>query len=225
MRNKQEFAHLEALEQYPEGFQDNVKTQRKLVQNAVGRFQLSSKNSNTYRSVLLGLFLKKRVAAILILLVSVSSVYWWALQQRKHQSPRISASANVQKKTLKPVMQSRVAQLQKLRDLPKGIRHHSKAKHVRQIPQELPAAEGFLNANLDTQTTQGPLMSESIAVSKPPLFEKKQRFKQFEFQPKKPSVQAKKSPPNIEFFVFRDGQFKIVASPNQQQFIQYIKPQ
>ena len=68
-------------------------------------------------------------------------------------------------------------------------------------------------------------MSESIAVSKPPLFEKKQRFKQFEFQPKKPSVQAKKSPPNIEFFVFRDGQFKIVASPNQQQFIQYIKPQ
>lgn len=225
MRNKQEFAHLEALEQYPEGFQDNVKTQSKLVQNAVGRFQLSSKNSNTYRSGLLGLFLKKRVAAILILLVSVSSIYWWNLQQRKHQSPRISASANVQKKTLKPEMHSRVAQLQKLRDLPKGIRHHSKAKLDKKIVQELPQAEGFVRANLDTQITQGPLMSESIAVSKPPLFEKKQRFKQFEFQPKKPSVQAKKSPPNIEFFVFRDGQFKIVASPNQQQFIQYVKPQ
>ena len=114
MRNKQEFAHLEALEQYPEGFQDNVKTQWKLVQNAVRRFQLSSKNSNTYRSGFLGLFLKKRVAAILVLLISVISVYWWNLQQRKHQSPRISASANVRQKTLKPVMQSRVAQLQKL---------------------------------------------------------------------------------------------------------------
>jgi hypothetical protein len=69
------------------------------------------------------------------------------------------------------------------------------------------------------------MMSQSVAVLKPQLFEKKQRFKQFEFQPKKPSAQARKSPPSTEFFVFRDGQFKIVASPSQQQFIQYIKPQ
>ena len=224
MRNKQEFEHLEALEQYPDGFQDNVKTQSKLVQNAVGRFQWSSKNSKTYRSGLLGLVLKKRVAAILFLLVSVISVYWWALQQRRHQSPRISAMANVQKKTLEPVMQSRVAQSQKLKVLPKG-RHHGKAKIEKEIAKELPATEGFVVANLDTPTTQRPLMSESVAVSKQPLFEKKQRFKQFEFQPKKPSAQAKKSPPSTEFFVFRDGHFKIVSTPSEQQFIQYIKPQ
>jgi hypothetical protein len=224
MRNNQEFEHLEALEQYPDGFQDNVKTQSKLLQNAVGRFQWSSKNSKTYRSGLLGLVVKKRVAAILVLLVSVISVYWWALQQRMHQLPRISASANIQQKMLKPVTQSRVAQSQKLKVLPKG-RHHGKAELDKEIAQELPATEGFVRANLDTPTTQGPLMSESVAISKQPLFDKKQRFKQFEFQPKKPSAQARKSPPSTEFFVFRDGQFKIVASPSQQQFIQYIKPQ
>jgi hypothetical protein len=224
MRNKQEFAHLEALDQYPDGFQVNIKTQRKLLQNSVGRFQSSNKNSKTYRSGLLGLVLKKRVAAILLLLVSVISVYWWALQQSRCQSPRISAMANVQKKTLKPMMQSRVVQTQKLKVLPKG-RQHSGAKLDKEIAKELPATEGFVVANLDTPTTQRPLMSESVAVSKPPLFEKKQRFKQFEFQPRKPSAMAKKSPPNIEFFVFRDGQFKIVSSPNQQQFTQTIKPQ
>jgi hypothetical protein len=224
MRNKQEFEHLEAFEQYPDGFQDNVKTQSKLVQNAVGRFQWSSKNSKTYRSGLLGLVLKKKVAAILFLLVSVISVYWWALQQRRHQSPRISAMANVQKKTLEPVMQSRVAQSQKLKVLPKG-RQHSRAKIEKEIAKELPATEGFVVANLDTPTTQRPMMSESVAVLKPQLFEKKQRFKQFEFQPKKPSAQAKKSPPSTEFFVFRDGHFKIVSTPSEQQFIQYIKPQ
>jgi hypothetical protein len=224
MRNKQEFEHLEALEQYPDGFQDNEKTQRNLIQNAVNRLQGAQKITYAHRYGFLGLVLKKRVAAILFLLVSVISVYWWALQQRRHQSQRISASATIQQKTLKPVVQNRVVQSQKLKVLPKG-RQHSRAKIEKEIAKELPATEGFVVANLDTPTTQRPLMSESVAVSKQPLFEKKQRFKQFEFQPKKPSAQAKKSPPSTEFFVFRDGHFKIVSTPSEQQFIQYIKPQ
>ena len=93
----------------------------------------------------------------------------------------------------------------------------------KEIAQELPATEEFVRADLDTPTTQRPLISVSVAVSKQPLFEKKQRFKQFEFQPKRPSRQAKKSPPSTEFFVFRDGHFKIVSTPSEQQFIQFIK--
>jgi hypothetical protein len=185
MRNKQEFEHLEALEQYPDGFQDNVKTQRNLIQNAVNRLQGAQKITYAHRYGFLGLVLKKRVAAILFLLVSVISVYWWALQQRRHQLPRIYASANIQQKMLKPVTQSRVAQSQKLKVLPKG-RHHGKAELDKEIAQELTATEGLVRANLYTPTTQRPIMSQSVAVLKPQLFEKKQRFKQFEFQPKKP---------------------------------------
>jgi hypothetical protein len=224
MRNKQEFEHLEALEQYPDGFKDNLKTQRKLIQNAANRLQGAQKISHAHRYGFLGLVLKNRAAAILLLLVSVIGVFWTSQQLRRHQSQRISASATVQKKTLEPVMQSRVAQSQKLKVLPKG-RQQSRAKFEKEIAKELPATEGFVVANLDTPITQRPLMSESVAVSKQPLFEKKQRFKQFEFQPKKPSTQAKKSPPSTEFFVFRDGHFKIVSTPSEQQFIQYIKPQ
>ena len=224
MRNKQEFAHLEALEQYPDGFQDNVKTQRKLIQNAVNQLQGAQKITHAHRYGFLGLVLKNRAAAILLLLVSVIGVFWTTQQSDRHQSQRISASATVQQKTLKPVVQNRVAQTQKLKVVPKR-RQLNRAKIEKEIAQELPASEGFVVANLDTPTTQRPLMSELVAVSKQPLFEKKQRFKQFEFQPKKPSAQAKKSPSSTEFFVFRDGHFKIVSTPSEQQFIQYIKPQ
>ena len=224
MRNKQEFAHLEALEQYPDGFQDNVKTQRKLIQNAVNRLHGAQKITQAQRYGYLGLVLKNRAAAILLLLVLVIGVFWTTQPSRRHQSQRISASATVQQKSLKPVVQNRVVQSQKLKVLPKR-RQQNRTKIEKEIAKELPATEGFVVANLDTPTTQRPLISESVAVSKPPLFEKKQRFKQFEFQPRKPSAMAKKSPPNIEFFVFRDGQFKIVSSPNQQQFTQTIKPQ
>jgi len=157
-------------------------------------------------------------------LVSVIGVFWTTQQLRRHQSQRISASATVQQKSLKTLVQNRVVQSQKLKVLPKR-RQQNRTKIEKEIAQELPATEGFVVANLDTPTTQRPLMSESVAVSKQPLFEKKQRFKQFEFQPKKPSAQAKKSPPSTEFFVFRDGHFKIVSTPSEQQFIQYIKPQ
>jgi hypothetical protein len=224
MRNKQEFAHLEALEQYPDGFQDNVKTQRKLIQNAVNRLQGAKKITQAHRYGFLGLVLNNRAAAIFLLLVSVIGVFWTAQQLRRHQSQRISASATVQQKSLKPVVQNRVVQSQKLKVLPKR-RQQNRTKIEKEIAKELPATEGFVVANLDTPTTQRPLMSELVAVSKQPLFEKKQRFKQFEFQPKKPSAQAKKSPPSTEFFVFRDGHFKIVSTPSEQQFIQFIKPQ
>ena len=224
MRNKQEFAHLEALEQYPDGFQDNVKTQRKLIENAVNRLQGAQEITHAHRYGFLGLVLQNRAAAILLLLVSVIGVFWTTQQLRRHQSQRISASATVQQKTLKPVVQNRVVQTQKLKVVPKR-RQLNRAKIEKGMAQELSASEGFVVANLDTPTTQRPLMSELVAVSKQPLFEKKQRFKQFEFQPKKPSAQAKKSPSSTEFFVFRDGHFKIVSTPSEQQFIQYIKPQ
>jgi hypothetical protein len=172
----------------------------------------------------LGLVFKNRAAAILLLLVSMIGVFWTTQPSRRHQSQRISASATVQQKSLKPVVQNRVVQSQKLKVLPKR-RQQNRTKIEKEIAQELPATEEFVRADLDTPTTQRPLISESVAVSKQPLFEKKQRFKQFEFQPKRPSGQAKKSPPSTEFFVFRDGHFKIVSTPSEQQFIQFIKPQ
>jgi hypothetical protein len=224
MRNKQEFAHLEALEQYPDGFQDNVKTQRKLIQNAVNRLQGAQKVNQAHRYGFLGIVFENRAAAILLLLVSVIGVFWTTQKLRRHQSQRISASATVQQKTLKPLVKNLVAQTQKLKVLSKS-RQQNRTKIEKEIAQDLPASEGFVVANLDTPTTQRPLISESVAVSKQPLFEKKQRFKQFEFQPKRPSGQAKKSPPSTEFFVFRDGHFKIVSTPSEQQFIQFIKPQ
>jgi len=86
MRNKQEFAHLEALEQYPDGFQDNVKTQRKLIENAVNRLQGAQEITHAHRYGFLGLVLQNRAAAILLLLVSVIGVFWTTQQSDRHQS-------------------------------------------------------------------------------------------------------------------------------------------
>jgi len=77
MRNDQEFAHLEAHEEYPDGFQSKMKTQRKLVQNAVGQthtFQSSSTadipKSNRYKPA-------KWAAAILIMFISGTIYLGW----------------------------------------------------------------------------------------------------------------------------------------------------
>ncbi|MFN5694681.1 MAG: hypothetical protein ACK464_07500, partial [Bacteroidota bacterium] len=145
MRNKQEFAHLEALEQYPDGFQDNVKTQRKLIQNAVNQLQGAQKITHAHRYGFLGIVLQNRAAAILLLLVSVIGVFWTTQQLRRHQSQRISASATVQQKTLKPVVQNRVVQTQKLKVVPKR-RQLNRAKIEKGMAQELPASEGFVVA-------------------------------------------------------------------------------
>ena len=78
----------------------------------------------------------------------------------------------------------------------------------------------FAQLSLDTPSVSAPATTAVVTVTKAKLFEKSQRFKQFEFHPKKLQNQTKPKPAGTEFFVFRDGQFKFIAPPSEQQFLQ-----
>lgn len=220
MRNDQEFAHLEAHEEYPEGFRSKMKTQRKLVQNAVGQrhaFQSSSiasiQKSNRYKP-------SKWAAAILIIFIS-GTIYLGLYQsQNTNTLPRIAERQPSNKNKSTPITASNKIEIMEMP--PSSKRAGDQINRQAILLSTLPVKpEGPLDQlSLDTPSVTAPATTAVVTLTKAKLFEKSQRFKQFEFHPKKLQNQTKPKPAGTEFFVFRDGQFKFIAPPSEQQFLQ-----
>lgn len=220
MRNDQEFAHLEAHEEYPDGFQSKMKTQRKLVQNAVGQthtFQSSSTadipKSNRYKP-------SKWAAAILIMFISGTIYLGWYQSQNTNTSPRISERQPSNKNKSTQITASNKIEITEMQ--PSAKRARNRTKRLTNLPSKKPLKpEGSIaQLSLDTPSVSAPVTTAVVTVTKAKLFEKSQRFKQFEFHAQKLQNQTKPKPAGTEFFVFRDGQFKFIAPPSEQQFLQ-----
>ncbi len=67
MKNNQPFEHLEAFDDYPEGFHSNIKTQRKLIEDAVKDSAVDKNSTPFYTSMFL------RVAGVFLLFFGG----WW----------------------------------------------------------------------------------------------------------------------------------------------------
>jgi hypothetical protein len=67
MKNNQPLEHLEAFDDYPEGFQSNIKTQRKLIEDAVKDSAVDKNSTPFYTSMFL------RVAGVFLLFFGG----WW----------------------------------------------------------------------------------------------------------------------------------------------------
>jgi hypothetical protein len=207
MRNDQEFAHLEAHEEYPDGFQSKMKTQRKLVQNAVGQthtFLQSSSTadipkSNRYKPA-------KWAAAILIMFISGTIYLGWYQSQNTNKATQITASNKIK--------------ITEIQASAKRARNRTKRQAISTSTMPSNTEGSFAQFSLDTPIVSAPATTAVVTVTKAKLFEKSQRFKQFEFHPKKLQNQTKPKPAGTEFFVFRDGQFKFIAPPGEQQFLQ-----
>lgn len=105
---------------------------------------------------------------------------------------------------------------------PSSKRARNRTKRLTILPSKKPLQkEGSIaQLSLDTPSVSSPATTAVVTVTKAKLFEKSQRFKQFEFHPKKLQNQTKPRAVGVEFFVFRDGQFKFIAPPSEQQFLQ-----
>lgn len=220
MRNDQEFAHLEAHEEYPEGFQSKMKTQRKLVQNAVGKthtFQISSTEdipkSNRHHPF-------KWAAAFLIMFISGTIYLVWYQSQKTNTSPQITERKPSNRNKETQITASNKIAITAIPSWSKRTGNRTNRQAILPSPKPLQTVGAVDQLSLDTPSAAAPATTAVVTVTKAKLFEKSQRFKQFEFHPKKMQNQTKPKPAGTEFFVFRDGQFKFIASPSEQQFLQ-----
>lgn len=172
MRNDQEFAHLEAHEEYPDGFQSKMKTQQKLVQNAVGQthtFQSSSTadipKSNRYKP-------SKWAAAILIMFISGTIYLGWYQSQNTNTSPRISERQPSNKNKSTQITASNKIEITEMQPSAKRARNRTKRNAISTSTMPSKPEGSFAQFSLDTPIVSAPATTAVVTVTKAKLFEK-----------------------------------------------------
>jgi len=237
MNNKQLFQRLERLDDYPDGFKPNLKTQRQLIEDAA---QISNKRSKSRLPWV-------RMASI-FLLVFGGWMLWqktsrpsYTIDQVKNnplsqslQSSHgfqhaISDSAlNANERIARQYLRvSQVTSNIKLRSA--NLNHTMKLKsdsaksHLSPsydaLEQTPLLAERVFNPQTDNFPQENQKNSALIQEKGTRLFAKKQRIKQYEFAPVKSPILPQEPSPKLEFFVYRDGRLKLFSLPQSQQII------
>lgn len=237
MKNKQLFERLEDFDDYPDGFNPNLKTQRQLIEDA----------AKTHSKQKKGRFAVVRIAGI-FLLVFGGWVLWQKtsrpsytinqvennpisepLQRSKEFQHAMSDSAlNANEQIVSPGL--RIFQItpnMRLRNHNLNITMKLKSDSANSYNNpsydtfaKAPVlAERVFNPQTDNFPQENQKNSELASGNEPRLFAKKQRIKQFEFAPVKSPIVPQKPVPQLEFFVYRDGRLKLFSLPQSQQTI------
>jgi len=210
MKDKDLFQKIEQFDDYPIGYESNVNTQRRLIEDS-----LNSSNSNIQPSK--SNHYKYAIAVFSAALVSIIIYFSIHTTQQVLKQPKQLASIHKEIDKGNPLNVSGI----------KSAKNFSK----RSVAIELDTAI----SNLDTGKTivyQLPvlaLQADTIVPQKviamkeqPKLFAKKQRFKQFDFEANVISSPLENSKRKLEFFVLKDGQFKIISrNKNQSNVIHF----
>jgi hypothetical protein len=144
----------------------------------------------------------------------------WYQSQNTNTSPRISERQPSNRNKATQITASNKIEITEMQPSAKRARNRTKRNAISTSKMPSNTEGSIAQLSLDTPSVSAPATTAVVTVTKAKLFEKSQRFKQFEFHPKKLQNQTKPKPAGTEFFVFRDGQFKFIAPPGEQQFLQ-----
>jgi hypothetical protein len=204
MKDKELYERISQLEGYPIDYQSNLSTQQKLIEDSVNTSNSNIQNSYTYKYISI-------VAAILVVFVSIA-VYF---------------SVNIIKKESKHLAQ--------IQSIPSKAIVDEPMLNAKSYPQKGASNYNVVEVldtnslNIDTNKTivfQSPIIAikadtivpqkESAMKEQPKLFAKRQRIKQFDFESNVNPLPAEASRKKMEYFVLKDGQFKIFSRNKNQ---------
>jgi hypothetical protein len=204
MKDKKLYERIAQFEDYPIDYQSNVSTQQKLIEDSVISSNSNIQNSYSYRYISI-------VATILVVLVSIA-VYF----------------------SVSPIKKE-ARQLVLIQSTPSKVIVDQPTLNAKSYPQKGANNYNVVNVldtntlNIDTYKTivfQSPIIAfqadtivpqkESAMKEQPKLFAKKQRFKQFDFESNVNPLPAESSRKKMEYFVLKDGQFKIFSRNKNQ---------
>lgn len=207
MKDKELYQKIAQFEDYPIDYQSNVSTQQKLIEDSVSTSNIQ--NSHTFRYISV-------VATILVVIVSMA-VYF---------------SVNPVKKEARQLAQIQSIPSKAIIDQPMLNAKYNSHKRARNFNASIASDTNTLN--IDTNKTivyQYPIIAfqedtivpqKEIAIKEQPkLFAKRQRIKQFDFE-SKVTLPVESAGKKMEYFVMKDGQFKIFSRNKNQILINHF---
>ena len=207
MKDKELYQKIEQFEGYPLDYESNLSTQQKLIEDSVNTS--TNQNSYPYRYISI-------VAAILVLLVSIA----------------VSFSVNPIEKEYKQLAQIQSIPSKAIIAQPMLDAKNNSPQRARNFNASIVSDTNTLN--IDTNKTiifQSPIIAfqadtivpqKEIAIKEQPkLFAKRQRIKQFDFE-SKVTLPVESAGKKMEYFVMKDGQFKIFSRNKNQILINHF---
>jgi hypothetical protein len=241
MKNNQPFEHLEAFDDYPEGFHSNIKTQRKLIEEAVNDSKMNKQIPLKSKLMFL------RVAGVFLLFFGG----WWVwlnfLSADSKSTQKITNLAGERarmerNKTQENLTSNPQSSLFKVSVKPNVVPNNAHsdsatATHYKPVtilhpPKTSPKIDETSNLatndqsqpvvlNQETERSSNYNHNNTIEPGKT-FFAKRQRIKQYEFAAEKPAQSPILPQPKYEFLVFRDGGLKWLSkTQNKQEITRY----
>jgi len=210
MKDKDLFQKIEQFDDYPIGYASNVNTQQRLIEETVNSSMsnIQSSKNNNY---------KYAFAIFSVVLVSIVTYFSKYTTKQAFKKPIEVASMHkeVDKETQLTVSSYKITK--PLSKISVAIELDTAVSNIdtgKTIVYQLPV----LALQADTTVPQ----KEIALKEQPKLFAKKQRFKQFDFEANVISSPLENAKRKLEFFVLKDGQFKIISrNKNQTNVIQF----
>jgi hypothetical protein len=210
MKDKDLFQKIEQFDDYPIGYESNVNTQRRLIEDLLNssNSNIRTSNSNHY---------KYAIAVFSAALVSIIIFFSIHTTEQAFKQPMQLASIHKEIDKGKPLNVSGIKSAKTISkrsvaiELDTAISNLDTGKTIVYQPQVLAVYS-------DTNVPQ----KEITLKVQPKLFAKRQRFKQFDFEANVIVSPIENSKRKLEFFVFKDGQFKIILrNKNQSNVIHF----
>jgi hypothetical protein len=209
MKNNEAYKRIESHDQYPSGFSSNVKTQRKLIEDSVRAVEKKPiiYFSKPYRVV---------AASALLIALSISGYFMLKTDTNRTKyfvkTEKIKSENTIEKQS--DLIQTPII---------KTNHYNSKSLQFNKTQMEVDTLitrideSAIIAFQSDTIVPQ----KEKPSIAPPNFFAKRQRIKEFNFEARTVAPASKKQK-NMEFFVLKDGQFKILSKNKiKEHIIQY----
>ena len=209
MKNNEAYKRIEAHDQYPSGFSSNVKTQRKLLEDSVRATEKKStvNFSKPYRVA---------AASALLIALSISGYFKFETDTNRTnhfvKTEKIKSENHIEKQS--DEIQTPVIKTNQYN--PKSKQFDTTQMQVDTLKTHI-YESAIIAFQSDTIVPQ----KEKPSIAPPNFFAKRQRIKEFNFEARTIAPASKKQK-NMEFFVLKDGQFKILSKNKiKEHIIQY----
>jgi len=208
MKDKDLFQKIEQFDDYPIGYESNVNTQRRLIEDLLNssnsNFQPSKSNHYKYAIVVFS-------AALISIIIYFSIQTKQAFQQPTQVTSMHKEVDKATQLTVSSVKSAKTFSKKSVAlELDTAFSNIDTGKTIVYQPQVLAVYS-------DTTVPQ----KEITLKEQPKLFAKRQRIKQFDFESKVNSLPSS-SGKKMEYFVMKDGQFKIFSRNKNQILINHF---
>ena len=206
MKDKELYQKIAQFEGYPIDYQSNLSTQQKLIEDSVNtsNSNIHIQNSYTYKYISI-------VAAILVVLVSIA--VYFSVNPIKKEARQLSQIQSTPSKAIvdQPMLNVKNNSPQRARNFNAVIVSDTNTLNI-DTNKTMVFQSQIIAFQEDTIVPQ----KEIATKEQPKLFAKRQRIKQFDFESNVNPLPAEASRKKMEYFVLKDGQFKIFSRNKNQ---------